>query len=528
MSLESDFNSLFPQEIILSNEKKDIGLSKSEINKIYKNYINDNYNEEVIKYKKDIAQKILKKPISLKGHTDKVTSIAMSIDNALLISGSYGGNIKVWDLETFEIVKDIEVDNKKTIWSVDISYGNKYIASGSSDNTIRVWEFDNQDICYTLQGHESDITSISFTKNGKYLVSASLDRSIKIWDFRNEKLEKTLEGHDNTVRDISISMDDKYIVSGGYDNKIKIWDLQSGGLVGTLKGHSKSVTSIETSSDDVYIISSSEDDSIKIWDLDKKEIFKTITMNSDSNNEEEEHYSNPSVISADDVYIVSARNDIISIWDLDNTKLVKEFIGHNSHISSLLISSDNKYIISSSDDNDINIVEFSHLTSPYQQTNYKLFALMDYFAKKYKINENLPILDIQDKDEFEKQADYEKRIIEEENIHNEKLKEFNANSSIKITQYANTILSTIYGLPSVMGEIKYNAEDEFFLIRIKFDNVKNIYKLSVDVPINIAPEFKENINRVNIQATFKKNNKLLTINQILFIYKDKEYKARNQ
>jgi len=52
LSVESDFNSLFPKEITLSNEKKDIGLSKSEINKIYKNYINENYNEEVIRYKK--------------------------------------------------------------------------------------------------------------------------------------------------------------------------------------------------------------------------------------------------------------------------------------------------------------------------------------------------------------------------------------------------------------------------------------------------------------------------------------------
>ncbi len=527
MSVDSDFNKLFPEEITLSNEKKDIGLSKGEINKIYKNYINENYNEEVIKYKKDIAKKLFKKPISLKGHTDKVTSIAISIDNALLVSGSYGGNIKVWDLETFKIIKDIQVDNQKTIWSVDISYGNKYIASGSSDNALRVWEFDNDDISYVLQGHENDITAITFTKDGSFLISASVDRTIKIWDFRNEKLVKTLEGHDSTVRDISLSMDDKYIISGGYDNKIKIWDFKKGTIVCTLKGHSKSITSVEISSDDVYIISSSEDDSIKIWDFAKQEILKTITMKH-NDSENKEHSSNPSVISQDDIYIVSARDNIISIWDLDKTKLVKEFLDHTSQISSLLISSDNKYIISSSDDNDINIIEFSHLTSPYQQTTYKFLALMDYFSKKYKLNDNIPLLNTENKGEFEKQADYENRIAQEENTHNELLEEFNKTNSNKIKQYADIIISTIYGLPSIMGEIKYNAEDEFFLIKIKFDNVKTIYKILVDVPIDTAPSFKANMKNVNMKTTFKKNNGLLTISQILFIYNEKEYKARNQ
>jgi WD40 repeat protein len=525
--LNNDFNfdELFPKEIILTNKQQKINLSKNKINKIYKDYINENHNEEVIRYKKDIAKKVFKKPINLKGHTDKVTSIAISMDNLFLVSGGYGGNIKVWNLKTFSIVKDIQIGNKKTIWSVDISYGNKYIASGSSDNTIRICGLKDENICYSLKGHDNDITSVTFTRNGKYLVSGSVDRSIKIWDFRNERLIKTLKGHDSTVRDISLSADDKYIVSGGYDNKVKIWDFQKAQLVDTFKGHTKSITSVEVSSDDVYIISSSEDDSIIIWDFINKKIFKTITIS--STNEIQGHYSNPSVISADDIYIILARGNIISIWDLDKTKLVKEFGGHKSQVNSLLISSDNKYIISSSDDNTIQVGEFSHITSPYQKINYKLFALMDYFTKKYKLSENMPLLDINDKDEFEKQSDYEKRVKLEKNDHDEQLKEFNDNNTKDIQQYAKNIISTVYGIPSIMGEIKYNAEDEFFLIKVKFGNIKTVYNISVDVPIDIAPSFKKDINSVHIQTKFRKDDKSMKISQIFFIYKEEEYKARN-
>ncbi len=40
-----------------------------------------------------------KETLSLRGHTDRVSSLALSVDGKRLFSGSGDGTIKVWDVE---------------------------------------------------------------------------------------------------------------------------------------------------------------------------------------------------------------------------------------------------------------------------------------------------------------------------------------------------------------------------------------------------------------------------------------------
>ena len=75
----------------------------------------------------------------LKGHTDKVTSIAFSPDGKRIVSGSHNKSVQVWDVSTGEL----KVLNGHTdkVTSVAFSPDGKQIVSGSNDNSIRVWNF---------------------------------------------------------------------------------------------------------------------------------------------------------------------------------------------------------------------------------------------------------------------------------------------------------------------------------------------------------------------------------------------------
>ena len=41
------------------------------------------------------------------GHTNLVTSIALSLDNNILVSGSYDCNIIIWDVESAKIIRTL-------------------------------------------------------------------------------------------------------------------------------------------------------------------------------------------------------------------------------------------------------------------------------------------------------------------------------------------------------------------------------------------------------------------------------------
>ncbi len=59
--------------------------------------------------------------------------------------------------------------------SVAISLDNKFIVSGSRDQTIRVWERESGLKLYELKGHSEPVQSVAFSLDNKFIVSGSED-----------------------------------------------------------------------------------------------------------------------------------------------------------------------------------------------------------------------------------------------------------------------------------------------------------------------------------------------------------------
>ncbi len=63
-------------------------------------------------------------------------------------------------------------------------------------------------------------------------------------------------------------------------------------------------------------------------------------------------------ISSDNKFIVSGSEDnTIRVWERDSRTQLQEIKGHNSYVNSVAISSDNMFIVSGSDDKTIRVWE---------------------------------------------------------------------------------------------------------------------------------------------------------------------------
>ena len=68
------------------------------------------------------------------------------------------------------------------------------------------------------------------------------------------------------------------------------------------------------------------------------------------------NWVNSVAISSDNKLIISGSEDkSIKIWDIESGKEIKKLNGHSECVYSVAISSDNKYIVSGSGDNSIKI-----------------------------------------------------------------------------------------------------------------------------------------------------------------------------
>src|SRR5215216_1007650 len=90
--------------------------------------------------------------LTLKGHTDVVTSVAVSPDGT-------------------------------------------HTATSSGDGTVKIWEAQTGKVTLTLSGHNDSVSSVAFNRDGLRLVTASWDKTAKVWDAVSGKLLVTLSGH---------------------------------------------------------------------------------------------------------------------------------------------------------------------------------------------------------------------------------------------------------------------------------------------------------------------------------------------
>lgn len=177
----------------------------------------------------------------LRGHTDKVTSVAGSLCGRFIVSGSWDKTVIVWSAINFALIHVLR-GHQDFITSVSISSNGKYVVS-SSDYTVKIWEtkYGEEIVCkYTTHTHTQEVSSVCFSPDGTFAVSGSHDRTLRIWSidthgFTTMKSSLPLTGHKDKVHSVAVSPNGKCIVSSCYDSTCCIWDVSTRTILYTFK-----------------------------------------------------------------------------------------------------------------------------------------------------------------------------------------------------------------------------------------------------------------------------------------------------
>ncbi len=163
-------------------------------------------------------------PKTLEGHTDWISSVAISLDGRSVVTDSRDKTTKTWDITNGEELDTLKGHTAPEISSVAIS--GKYRVTGSDDITAKIRDRLRGKELHTLKGHTAGIPSVAIFPNGRYVLTGSLDKTAKIWDITNGEELHTLKGHTAGISSVAISPNGKYVVTGSRDNTAKIWNLK--------------------------------------------------------------------------------------------------------------------------------------------------------------------------------------------------------------------------------------------------------------------------------------------------------------
>ena len=96
----------------------------------------------------------------LRGHNDRVCSVAWSPDGRRIVSGSHDNTVRVWDAETGAGLAVLR-GHEDWVSSVTYSPDGRRIASASrSDKTVRVWDAESGECVEVIKGN-GDVAAIA-------------------------------------------------------------------------------------------------------------------------------------------------------------------------------------------------------------------------------------------------------------------------------------------------------------------------------------------------------------------------------
>lgn len=174
------------------------------------------------------------------GHTKAIMDVALSADGRYALTGSLDNRFLLWDTGNHSLIRtgeegedggdtltsDLKQPHKGPVLAVAFSPNGNSYASGSEDCSVKLWDSNTDRLIYSLEGHNSAITSLQYGSSGNILLSGSRDQRATIWSVLNGAQLQIFQA-ENEIIDAEISQNERYVLTNMYENTAVLWDAKT-------------------------------------------------------------------------------------------------------------------------------------------------------------------------------------------------------------------------------------------------------------------------------------------------------------
>jgi WD40 repeat protein/tRNA A-37 threonylcarbamoyl transferase component Bud32 len=209
----------------------------------------------------------------LKGHTQRITSLAFSADGTTLISASRDQTLRIWDAAQARPIVTL-TGHTAPVNAVAISADGKLAASASDDRTVKLWDIAAKSELRTYESHTAPVTAVALSADGRLLASAGADKLIHIWNPTSPTPIHTLHGHTDTITGLALSPDSRILLSASSDGSLRLWDPSDGREL--LHFSIGRITSVAFASSAFKAASSGPDSAAIVYDFTRPQRYRDL------------------------------------------------------------------------------------------------------------------------------------------------------------------------------------------------------------------------------------------------------------
>jgi RNA polymerase sigma factor (sigma-70 family) len=161
-----------------------------------------------------------------------IFAVAFSPDGQTLASGNDRG-ARIWRATTGEILFNLEAPPGDCVLPLAFAPDGKTLAGSGISHTIRLWDLRTGTVCRDLQGHEGKVFGLVFSPDGQLLASGSTDRTIRVWRVATGEecgrlTQDATENKWSLTWPVAFLPDGRTLVTRDMNFRLCLWDVVSG------------------------------------------------------------------------------------------------------------------------------------------------------------------------------------------------------------------------------------------------------------------------------------------------------------
>jgi WD40 repeat protein len=280
---------------------------------------------------------------TLKGHEHRVTSVAFSLDDSLLVSGSEDRTVRFWDIQTGGLMRTLEMEGG--VSSVAFSSDRSMVASN-----FGIWDVASAEPVHRF---EETTSALVWSPIRADIVLGCKGGKIRIVDVVNWTRRELPSAHESGIRSLAYSRDGTKIASSSFSlfhctGGVEVHHAERGGVLQAFD--MEGVNSVCFSREGEKLV-------LAHW---RSMVIRDLANSVNIATFEQPVFTHSVSVSPDGTTIALADGNKLSIWPMNDWDHSSEATGyHSRHVNSIVISPDSSFLASGSSDHTLKLWNFA-------------------------------------------------------------------------------------------------------------------------------------------------------------------------